>query len=887
MTRIWGNMLVEREHFIVDLQTLAERAVAGKGAVALVSGEAGIGKSALLSEFRNRADGRFCIAWGGCEALFTPRPLGPLHDMSSVFGGEVRRLLEAHADPASIFNALLREATDKGKAKIFVFEDVHWADHATLDFLKFLGRRIPMMNSLIVMSFRDDEVDSKHPLHQVIGDLPQSHVHRLPLTPLSRQGVAQIDTDHFFEPEKLLEITGGNPFFVTEILADYQADGREVPASVLDSVNARLNRLSANERGFLETVSVIPASLDPEVIKALFEEDGDMLAMACVGRKLLIEDNKGKLRFRHELARLATMSRLSSMRLQMIHARVLEALSDNSKGAPLDLLVHHAAGALKGKRVLELAPKAARIAATLGAHREAAAHFETALRFIDEAEPELAAELYEGWAYEAGIALKIDDAVLEARRHAVTLWRALNRPEKVGDNLRWLSRLHWYRGEASKANHFANEAVRVLETTAPSAERAMAYSFRSQLHMLNDRMDEAIEWGEKALRLAKKIGHAEARIHALNNIGTAKAYQEDEDGVSMLRESLALALEGGFHEHAARVYTNLSCYAVDFRRFDLADEILNEGIAFDTQHDLDAWTHYLVGVLAQLRLEQGRMRDAETIANSVLKLDRLTLLMKLPAASVIARIRMRRKAPQAMEYMTNVLSQAVAIDEVQYVIPARFSLIEFAWLQDSPKKAHEQIEALDALDPATLNPWHAGELQVWAQRTGYGLPDRAGPLPAPFAAELAGKGSRAASLWLDLGAPYAAALSYIATAEDDPATYLAEAIRILSGMEAHGASDKARRLAKTFGVEQRMPRERRGPYRVARGHPLGLTKREQEVFRLLCRGASNKDIAEKFCRSPRTIEHHVSSILTKLKVQSRMEAMMRVRNEPWIVESRD
>lgn len=880
-------MLVEREHFLVELRTLAERALDGKGAVALVSGEAGIGKSALLREFRNRADGQFCIVWGGCEALFTPRPLGPLHDMSPGFGREVRRLLAAHADPASIFNALLQEATDKGKAKVFVFEDVHWADHATLDFLKFLGRRIPMMNSLVIMSFRDDEVDSKHPLHQVIGDLPQSHVHRLPLAPLSREGIAQIDTGHFFEPEKLLEITGGNPFFVTEILADYQADGRDVPASVLDSVNARLNRLSASERDFLETVSVIPAALEPGVIKALFEADGDMLAMACVGRKLLVEETKGKLRFRHELARLATMSRLSSMRLQAIHARVLEALSGDGKDAPLDLLVHHAAGALEGKRVLELAPKAARIAAALGAHCEAAAHFETALRFVDDAEPELAAELYEGWAYEAGIALQIDDAVLEARRHAVTLWRALNRPEKVGDNLRWLSRLHWYRGEAPKANHFANEAVRVLETTAPSAERAMAYSFRSQLHMLNDRMDEAIEWGEKALRLAESIGHAEARIHALNNIGTAKAYQEDESGLDLLRESLALALEGGFHEHAARVYTNLSCYAVDFRRFELADEILNEGIAFDTQHDLDAWTHYLVGVLAQLRLEQGRVRDAETIASGVLKLDRPTLLMKLPAASVLARIKMRKNAPQAKEEMTNVLSQAIAIDEVQYVIPARFSLIEFAWLQDSPEKAHEQIEALAALDPATFNPWHEGELQIWARRTGCVLTGRADTVPAPFAAELAGNGSRAAQLWLDLGAPYAAALSYIAAAEDDPATNLAEAIRLLAVMEAPGATDKARRLAKTFGVEKRMPRERRGPYQAARSHPLGLTKREQEVLRLLCRGESNKNIAEQLFRSPRTVEHHVSAVLSKLKVQSRMEAMMRVQSEPWIAEHCD
>src|SRR5690606_40088483 len=109
---------------------------------------------------------------------------------------------------------------------------------------------------------------------------------------------------------------------------------------------------------------------------------------------------------------------------------------------PLDLLVHHTAGALDGKRVLELAPRAARVAASAGAHREAAAHFATALRFVDEAEPEMAAELYENWAYEAGLALGIDDEVLEARRHAMTRWRAPGRTDKVGGKRRCPAYLH-------------------------------------------------------------------------------------------------------------------------------------------------------------------------------------------------------------------------------------------------------------------------------------------------------------------------------------------------------------------------------------------------------------------------------------------------------------
>ena len=878
-------MLVERDEPLEQLVALAARADAGHGAVALVSGEAGIGKTALLEEFRARAGSRYRFAWGGCEALFTPRPLGPLFDMAANLGMRVRALLDDNAPPADVFDSLWREIAGWHEGGVLVFEDVHWADHATLDLLKFLGRRVPAARALIVLSFRDDETDARHPLRQVIGDFPTAHTSRIALRPLTQEGVARVDASGLFEPDRLLEITGGNPFFVTELLAACQTGGEEVPDSVRDSVNARLNRLGAGECAFLETVSVIPAPFDAALVTALFGPEGETLAMVCAGRKLLVEDGGGRLRFRHELARLATMARLPAMRLQAAHARVLAALTDQTRSRPLDLLVHHATGALDGKRVLDLAPEAARIAASAGAHREAAAHLGTALRFVDEAEPELAASLYESWAYEAFLALGIDDEVLEARRHAITLWRALGRPEKVGDNLRCLASLHHHRGEAATAFRLAGEAVAVLDKAEPSRERAMAYSYLSQLHMLNDRAAEAAEWGRRALDLAERLGDTEVKIHALNNIGTASAYDGDETGAGSLQESLALALEHGFHEHAARAYTNLSCYAVDFRDFALADRIIGEGLAFDTQYDLDSYRPALTGVLAQLRLEQGRLRDAEAVAGGVLELAHPTLAMRLPAASVLARVRMRRGEPKAREGLTDVLAQAIATDEAQHIAPLCLALIEYYWLHDAPDSACRQADALAAMDPATLNPWTEGELRVWARRMGHDLKRGAERrLPVPFLAELSGEGGKAAALWLKLQSPYAAALAYIAAVEEDPAAHLAAALDLLAPMEAHAAAEKARRLAAAFGVEQAMPKQRRGPYRTARGHPLGLTGREQQVLALMLDGASNTEISERLCRSRRTVEHHVSSVLGKLNVANRVEAMLRVRNEPWIAQ---
>lgn len=881
-------MLIERDQPLQELSELANSAADGRGAIALVGGEAGIGKTSILEEMRLRVGAGHTVIWGGCDALFTPRALGPIHDMAHALGDDVKRLLADGGQSSQLFAAVLRQIETSRDSTILVFEDVHWADHATLDFLKFIGRRISMLRSLLVMSFRSDEISTDHPLTQVLGELPPSCTNRIDLSPLTPDGVNALSAPSGVDDREIYDITGGNPFFVTELLACREDFHQSVPASVKDAVSSRLNRLAIAEREFLETISVIPGSVPRHVLQPLFGENAETLAMACVGRTLLMQDVNRALRFRHELARLATLSRISTTKRKAIHARVLDALLAPAGPEPtMDQLVHHAAGALDAKKVLLYAPQAATAAASVGAHREAAAHLATALRFIDEAEPEDAAQLYEDWAYEAGLALRINDEVLEARRHAITLWRALGRMDKVGDNLRWLSRLHWYRGEAAEAGHFADEAVRVLESTPPSSERAMAYSLRSQLHMLNDQMDEAVEWGYRALKLAAKFNDDEVRVHALNNIGTALIFRDKPEGIELLEESLALALRAGQHEHAARVYTNLAEYGVDFRNFELAERIISDGIAFDTHHDLDSWTHYLVGRLAQLRMEQGRLRDAETIAQGVLKLDRLTLLMKLPALIVLAKVRLRRGNPNGRELASRALQDAIATDEPQYIVPARFGLIEAAWLDDTPDMATEHLDNLAKLGVAQMHPWNVGEAVVWAKRLDFGLPDDFdAELPAPFALEIQGNVEDAADAWEALGAPYHAAVSLMNTQADHTAANLARAIKLFEATDATAAVTKVRNLARSLGLAKHMPRARRGPYGAAKNHPLGLTRREQDILALVANGATNRDISESLARSQRTVEHHVSSVLAKLNVGSRMEAMLRVQNEPWLLPDR-
>lgn len=873
-------MLVERDGLLGELVAAATDAARGRGKIILVSAEAGGGKTTLLSALRSATRDTHSWVWGGCDALITPRPLGPLHDMAESLGSAVVAQLGQPSEPSELYKTVLDSLEQQQQPTLMVFEDVHWADHATLDLLKFLGRRIAFMNVVLLASFRDNEIGEDHYLRQVLGELPSAATQRVPLPPLSDAAIAQLAVEAGVEAAGIAQATNGNPFFVTELIAARRTSDAQLPSSIRDAVAARLTHVPSGTRELLELISIVPAAVSPSMVAALVGEAGAKDIDIGLQRGLLEQDERGALRFRHELARLATLDRIPAARKRAFHQQVLETLTARGAEAALDQVVHHAAGALDGPLVLRYAPQAATVAAQSGAHLEASAHLATALRFVDEAEPELAASLYERWAYEASLAARIDDEVLEARRHAITLWRMMQRDEKVGENLRALSRLHWYRGEATEATRFSDQAIRLLESTPPSAEHAMAYSLRSQLHMLNDQMDEAVFWGQRALALAEQFAATDVRIHALNNVGTALAFRGNDEGVAMLEESLALALSGNFHEDAARAYNNLAEYAVEFRRFDLAEQSLADGIAYDIEHDLDSWTYYLSGRLAQLRLDQGRLADANTIAQGVMDRERLTLLMRLPAGLVRSRTALRLGSNEAMSHMLDVLKDALATDELQHVVPARLGLIEAAWLFDLPDLAQEHMSALLELSESDRHPWNIGELTIWAHRLGLDEPTVNIALPEPYTLEVAGDYQAAFAAWQALGMPYAAAL---ALAQSPEHVDLLQALQIFEDIGAEAGSAKIRRVSTARGLDAQLPNKRRGPYKAARDHPLGLTTREQEILSLLAKGYTNREISDRLSRSQRTVEHHVSAVLGKLNASSRIAAVLRVQNEPWLV----
>ncbi|THK39183.1 LuxR family transcriptional regulator [Ensifer sp. MPMI2T] len=885
-------MLLDREGPLEALLSAVRSAAAGRGSTVLLEGEAGIGKTSLLREFAEHADKGWRVLWGWCEALFTPCPLGPLQDMRQSLDPGVAALLDQAAPPERLFPALLNVLQHAGDAIVLIFEDVHWADNATLDLVKYLGRRISSLPAVLVLSLRSDEIGADHPLTHVLGDLPSASVTRIALEPLSPEAVAVLAEQADRRGADLYRVTEGNPFFITELLASGETEPGRVPDSIRDAVWARLSRLTAGERKVLEVISIVPGSVERWLVRALLGAEAEPLVDECVARGLLRRDSQGALMFRHELARQATLDRLPPSFQRSLHAKVEAAISQRPTAHASALLsrrVHHAAGAEDGARVLELAPQAAAQAARLGAHREAASHLAAALKYVAQATPEQAAQLYEDWAYEAGLALLVYEPVIQAHHRAIEIWRELGRTDKIGPNLCRLSRLHWRRGEGEPAEDYADQAVREMEKLPPGPELAMAYSTRSQFHMLHYRFDEAIDWGLRAIALADQLGEVETRVHALNNVGTALFFADRPGGRERLEESLALALEHGFHDHAVRAYTNFAECAIASQDFALAERLLAEGTALATKHDLDPAAQYLLGRQAQLRMEQGRFREAETIAEGVMNLERLAMVMHLPALTVLGRVRVRLGEPGGLALLQQALQEGLATGELQRIVPVRMGLIEAAWLAEEPGASHEQLTALAAMDLDDFRAWDLGELAVWWQRCGMAraLPASTARVPLRRSAELCGDPLAAAKEWERLGLPYEAALALVQVRGAGAGPALARAVTICESLEARPAAALARKQAQRLGVADQLPKVRRGPYGAARRHPLGLTRQEQQVLALMAEGMSNKEAARRLSRSPRTIEHQVSAVLGKFNAANRMEVLLRLRGEPWLLSAGD
>ena len=858
------DVLLEREAQLAALVSYAGEARKAQGRLVLVAGEAGVGKSALAEELQRDLP-EAAWFWGACDGLFTPRPLGPLFDIAAKMGGELLELCRADAPRADLFAALLRQVSEPGGLRVLVVEDIHWADEATIDLLRFLGRRIRDATVLLIVTYRDDGLSATDPLRIALGDLAtQRSVRRVGLAPLSADAVRVLAGDQGLDAAALYRLTGGNPFYVSEVV---QSGMDEVPRSARDAVLAQVSRLSASAREVLDAAALIGTRVElPLLTMATAAPSPAVDELLASG--LLTGNGAGTgtgLSFRHEIVRMAVAGTIPPLRGGLVHARILDALRD--RGCDDEArMAFHAEAAGDGPAVLRYAPAAARRAAALGAHREAAAQFERALRFSGGLDPAVVAGLYDGLAAELGLLDRWQDAP-GALEQALRRWRQAGDRRREGATLRTLSRTMWRLCRGREALAAAEAAVSLLEPLGPSAELAWAYVNLGSRRMDEGHYEVAVGLTRQAEAIAESLGVPEMLSEALNTQGCALACLGG-DWTGPMERALQIAVAGGLQEQAGRAYANLHVLYCSELRFTEAEPYFADGVAYCDEYDIGTFGICLRGEHTGTLEMLGRWDESAALGRELLTQSGASPVNRINPLLSLGKILARRGEPGAHEHLDEAMRSADGTTIPSYILRVRLARAEACWLQGRDADARREAEL--AADASTDDDrWERGMTGVWLRRTGSARQPR-GELAEPYRQQVDGDWEQAASLWTQLGCRYEAALALLSSGQE---AALRDALGIFTDLGAMAAVGITRQAMRERGVRS-IPA---GPRAATRAHPLGLTRREHEVLDLIVEGRTNAEIAGQLFISAKTVDHHVSAVLAKLGVPDRNAARQAAR----------
>jgi DNA-binding CsgD family transcriptional regulator/tetratricopeptide (TPR) repeat protein len=752
-----------------------------------------------------------------------------------------------------------------GQRWVWVIEDAHWADGATLDLLRFLGRRIGGLPLLLVMTYRDDEVGPQHPLAIAIGDLATcAALTRIALEPLSREAVAVLAAGSGLNATDLHRLTGGNPFYVTEVLgtgADRARGG--LPRSVAEAVWGRLARLSDAARETAYTAAVC----GPRAEAALVEKvcPAAQLGLGeCVAAGVLVTED-ALVGFRHELARRATLDQIPDHQRRLLHKQAMVVLAQ-SPIIPdtLTSLAFHADQAGDDDAAMRFGLAGAERAAALGANREAAELYALVLRHAKDVPPEQRVIWIERHAFARYLCGEADTAAGHWRE-AIEIRRALGDRLSEGDNLRLLSHMLWAGvGRTSEAIESARASVSLLEGR-PSPQ--LAWALANMVHMTAVSYDPACaEYAARAIALGTELGDPgvvmRARCFAAlaSVLGGGSGWEECEESwrAAMATEGLA--------EHVGLIGAAMCWNAALRHDLDRAQRYVDELSAFCNADDLGAYQPMAVGAAAIVALHRADWTAASAHAEDVLTRPPGGLINTVLPAVAAALVRARRGQPQGAPLPDGADDDAGPSDFFFYGA-AWAARAEIAWLAGDDDAARAEAQRALAAAGPYADPWLTGRLQRWLYLTGAAT--GAVNTATPYQLEVSGDWRGAAAEWTRLGCPYDAALAQLGGDADAVST----ALQALYGLGARAAARRARQRLSALGI-----RNSRGRAGHTKTDPDGLTQRQRQVADLLAAGYSDSAIAATLHLSPKTVGHHVEAILDKLSVNNRVQAAHTLRS---------
>lgn len=849
--------LLERHCALEDLRHLLHNADRQRGSLLLLGGEAGVGKTSLLQLFAAEARASARVLIGHCDALSTPRALGPLYDFADA---TLDRLLEANATRDSLLQAILASFAARPRPTLLAIEDAHWADEATLDLLRYLGRRIAKTRALLIVTYRDDEIGPRHPFQRLLGDLATTAaVQRISLLPLTMQSVSLLAEGSGLDAAEVFARTRGNPFFVTEVLAA----GGAIPPNVRDAVLARASRLAPSAWDLLAAAAVIGSPVATDLLNSVVTSSTQDLE-ACLDQGLFRGEGCN-VSFRHELAREAVLSAIPAPRRAALHGDVLRTLETAPPHThDLARLAHHAEEAGDAAAVLRYAPEAARRATALGAHREAAAQYARALRFGALLPPPERALVLQARSHACYLTAQVDEGIA-AREAALAIWIERGDTRREGENRCHLATLYWAQAKILDAEREAEAAVALMEVEKAGPELAMAYATLARLRGTTLTDNNALLLGERAIALSERVGTAETYIDALVTVGEARlARGFTEVGEQQVALALRLAKDAGLPGVAARAYISLGYGFAESGQLAVAHQHFVCGIRYCQERDLDLPLHHLTSLLARCHLSQGNWDDAAGLANAVLSAREVAPGTRFEALLVAGQLAARRGCPGAWDWLDEARQLATWSGCIYFLAPLHAARAEAAFLAGDVLTALAEAQTPYDLAVERGHIRFASELAYWRWKCG-DLPAPPQPISPALARQIAGDWAGAATSWDALGCPYEAAR---ARSEGEDEAALRSALTTFEHLGALPDAASARRRLRDLGA-RKVPR---GPRPSTRANPAGITAREVDVLTLLAAGHGNSEIAGRLFLSPRTVENHITSILAKLGATSRVEA---------------